>query len=89
MVEATIEEVADYVSRGRSPRYVPRSDLPVINQRCIRWEGIDEQHVKFVRPSAWDLWSDERYVRNQRHSLEFNGDRHHWASDALCWPRQL
>ena len=61
--EASIEEVADYVSRGRSPKYASRSNLPVINQRCIRWEGIDEQHLKFVAPSTWDLWSDERYVR--------------------------
>ncbi len=61
--EARIEEIAEYVSRGRSPKYIAESDLPVINQRCIRWEGIDEQHLKFVDPATWHQWTDERFVR--------------------------
>ena len=61
--EATIEDVADYVQRGKSPKYAPSSPLPVVNQKCIRWHGIDEQHLKFVDPSQWDAWGDERYLR--------------------------
>lgn len=60
--EATIGDLAEYVSRGRSPKYVERSDLPVINQRCIRWHGVDEEHVKFVDPATWSQWGEERYV---------------------------
>ena len=61
--EATIGEIASYVSRGRSPKYVRHSDLPVINQRCVRWQGIDEQYLKFVDPLTVDRWNDERLVR--------------------------
>jgi type I restriction enzyme, S subunit len=61
--EATIDDLADYVSRGRSPKYVAHSDLPVINQRCVRWHGVDEKFVKFVDPSTWHQWDDERIVR--------------------------
>lgn len=59
----TIEDVADYVQRGKSPMYVDRSDLPVINQKAIRWDGIEEQNLKFVDPAQWDSWEPARFVR--------------------------
>jgi type I restriction enzyme, S subunit len=62
--ETTIGEVASYVSRGRSPKYVEHSELPVINQRCVRWSGIEDQHLKFVDPQTWDLWDADRFVRS-------------------------
>ncbi len=61
--EAEIGELATYVSRGRSPKYVEKSALPVINQRCVRWHGVDETFVKFVDPATWHQWDDERLVR--------------------------
>lgn len=62
-VEATIAEVTSYVSRGRGPKYVEHSALPVINQRCIRWHGIEEEHLKFVDPTTWHQWDEERYAQ--------------------------
>lgn len=61
--EAEIGELASYVSRGRSPKYVEKSALPVINQRCVRWHGVDETFVKFVDPATWHQWDDERLIR--------------------------
>lgn len=60
---AVIGEIADYVSRGRSPQYITKSDLPVINQRCVRWHGVDEAYVKFVDPATWSQWTGERYAK--------------------------
>lgn len=61
--KSTIGDLATYVSRGKSPKYVPRSDLPVINQKCVRWHGVEEQHLKFVDPTTWGQWNLERYVQ--------------------------
>ena len=61
--KANIGDLAEYVSRGRSPKYVEKSELPVINQRCVRWHGVDEAFVKFVDPATWHQWDDDRYVR--------------------------
>ena len=49
---ATIADIASFISRGRAPRYTDDSGVPVINQRCIRWRGIDEQFLKFTEESA-------------------------------------
>jgi type I restriction enzyme S subunit len=62
-ISATINDVANYVQRGKSPKYAEHSKLPVINQKCIRWHGIDEAHLKYVDPSQWDAWGQERFLR--------------------------
>ena len=62
--KATIADVADYVQRGKSPRYTKISALPVVNQKCIRWQGIEEQHLKYVDPTQWDAWGEERFLQH-------------------------
>lgn len=60
---ATVGEVAVYVQRGKSPKYIGTSDLPVINQKCVRWDEIQAEHLKFVHPDQWDKWADERILQ--------------------------
>jgi type I restriction enzyme S subunit len=61
---ATIGEVTEYLSRGKSPKYTDRSTLPVINQRSIRWFGIQDEHLKYVHESQIPEWTSERYIRD-------------------------
>lgn len=61
-VIATIEDIAKYVQRGKQPKYIDFSDLPVVNQKCVRWHGIDTEYLKFVHPDQWGKWSDERFL---------------------------
>lgn len=57
-----IGEVATYLQRGKSPVYAEKSDLPVINQKCIRWTHIDAQYIKFIDPSQKLSIGRERYL---------------------------
>jgi type I restriction enzyme S subunit len=59
-----ISEITSYVQRGKSPKYVAQSALPVINQKCVRWHGVEAQHCKFVDPEQWDAWGEERTLRD-------------------------
>src|SRR5579859_6938600 len=62
--EATpIRNIVSYVQRGKSPKYIDRSDLPVVNQKCVRWWGIDENYLKFVDPDQWESWPKERFLK--------------------------
>lgn len=61
--QVTIGEVAKYVQRGKSPKYIELSDLPVINQKCIRWNEIDPRYLKFVDPIQWADWGPERFLQ--------------------------
>ncbi|CAG2147618.1 restriction endonuclease subunit S [Cupriavidus numazuensis] len=62
-IETTIGEVAEYVARGKSPKYAEKSSLPVINQKAIRWNGIQKEHLKFIHEDQIDQWGAERFIK--------------------------
>ena len=59
---SNIDSIASYIQRGKSPKYIEKSDLPVINQKCVRWDGIDRAHLKYVHPEQYDKWTSERFL---------------------------
>lgn len=61
---ASIEDLTSYVQRGKSPQYAERSSLPVVNQKCVRWDGVHAEHLKFIDRSQWDAWAPERSLRD-------------------------
>ena len=60
---STIGELAPYIQRGRSPKYADQSELPVVNQKCIRWTRLDTQHLKFIHPEQFDAWDEARRIQ--------------------------
>ncbi|MDY7784910.1 restriction endonuclease subunit S [Aeromonas caviae] len=59
---SNIDSITSYIQRGKSPKYTEKSDLPVINQKCVRWDGIDRAHQKYVHPEQYDKWTSERFL---------------------------
>ena len=59
----TLGDVLDYVQRGKSPKYADESELPVINQKCVRWWGIQEEFLKFICSDQIDTYTEERFLR--------------------------
>ncbi|MDX7763288.1 restriction endonuclease subunit S [Aeromonas caviae] len=62
-VETNFEDVSDYIQRGKGPKYVEFSEYPVVNQKAVRWFGIQEEHLKYVHPEQWDKWDELRHIR--------------------------
>ena len=58
-----IESLCDYVQRGKSPKYIDKSEFPVVNQKSIRWDGILEEHLKYIHPEQWRKWNEERFIK--------------------------
>jgi len=62
-VETTFRDVTTYISRGKSPKYTDVSALPVVNQKAIRWHGIQKEYLKFIHPDQIDQWTPERFIQ--------------------------
>ena len=60
---ATILDITEYLSRGKQPKYTNYSTLPVVNQRAVRWAGIQKEYLKYVDPLQFDLWEQERFIQ--------------------------
>lgn len=60
---STIGEVTQCIQRGKSPKYAAQSALPVINQKCIRWDELQLQHLKYIHPDQFEAWDESRYIK--------------------------
>lgn len=54
-------EVCSYIQRGKSPKYTDNSGIPVINQKCIRWDALQIEYAKYTLQSS--LSDEFRFVR--------------------------
>lgn len=62
-IEAPLRKLAIYIQRGKSPKYADLSDLPVINQKCVRWDGVNYDFVKYIHPDQSPKWAKERFLQ--------------------------
>lgn len=54
MSKTELGNIYSFISRGKSPQYVDRSNICVINQACIRWEGVDFENIKYQNPQKFN-----------------------------------
>lgn len=62
-IEVPLRKLAIYIQRGKSPKYADLSDLPVINQKCVRWDGVNYDFVKYIHPDQSPKWAKERFLQ--------------------------
>ncbi|WP_428717871.1 restriction endonuclease subunit S [Undibacterium curvum] len=63
--ETTISEITNYVQRGKGPKYSEvLNSFAVVNQKAIRWFGIQEEYLKYVDEATWDSYTEERFIRS-------------------------
>lgn len=55
-------EVVESAHRGKQPKYDIESNVPVLNQSCIRWNGFDESEVRYLDEEAADSWKNKYFV---------------------------
>jgi len=59
----TIGSVCSYIQRGKSPTYVESSEVPVVSQKCVQWEGFLIERARFVDPTSLSAYAEERLLR--------------------------
>ena len=59
-----LENIAQYIQRGKSPNYVENSKILVISQKCVQWKGFQIDKARFTNDNLKNLYSKERFLQN-------------------------
>jgi len=57
-------DVTEYVQRGKSPKYVDSSSIPVISQKCVQWNKFEFHKARFIDEQTIGNYEEERFLKN-------------------------
>ncbi|MDA3902955.1 MAG: restriction endonuclease subunit S [Desulfuromusa sp.] len=59
-----LDTVCSYIQRGKGPKYVEQSDIPVVSQKCVQWAGFTLVPARYICPSTLEKYVEERFLRS-------------------------
>jgi type I restriction enzyme, S subunit len=58
-----LENICEYIQRGKSPKYVELSNARVVSQKCVQWDGFDISVPRYIDEETLKSYKDERFLR--------------------------
>ena len=59
-----LEHICSYIQRGKSPKYSPIKQYPVVAQKCNQWTGFTIEKAQFIDPATIGAYTQERFLED-------------------------
>ena len=59
-----LDEVCEYIQRGKSPKYDEKGEVRVVSQKCVQWSGFNPEHSRYIENSTIEKYTQDRFLRD-------------------------
>ena len=59
-----LDHICSYIQRGKSPKYSPIKQYPVVAQKCNQWTGFTIEKAQFIDPTTIESYTQERFLED-------------------------
>jgi len=60
-----LQDVSEYIQRGKGPVYAETGRVRVVSQKCIQWRGFDIAAARFVDDASIGGYKGERFLKGR------------------------
>ena len=60
-----LDDICEYIHRGKSPKYSLVKKYPVIAQKCNQWDGFSIDKAQFIDPETISSYDEERKLQDR------------------------
>jgi type I restriction enzyme S subunit len=59
-----LQEICEYIQRGKGPKYSEAGSVKVISQKCIQWSGFDISVARYILDETVTQYKAERFLQH-------------------------